>query len=67
MPIISFEGGTMDTEKKKALVKELTDAAAKVTGIRREAFTIVIHENSLDNIGVGGDLLREYMEKQKNK
>lgn len=61
MPLIIFEGGPMDLAKRKALIKELTDAAARVTGIGAPAFTIYIHENEHDNIGVGGKLLTEHM------
>jgi 4-oxalocrotonate tautomerase len=61
MPLIMFEGGTMDKDKKKELIQGLTETAAKVTGIRPQAFTIYIHENDHDNIGVGGEVLTEYL------
>ena len=63
MPVIIFEGGTMDQGKKKELICELTDAAVKVTGIRPQAFIICIHENPTDNIGVGGECLTEVLAK----
>ena len=65
MPLIVFEGGKMDQEKKRELIRELTDAAARVTGIGAPAFTIYIHENDHDNIGVGGELLTEVLARQK--
>lgn len=65
MPIIIFEGGKMDREKKKTLIEGLTEAAAKATGIRRQAFTICIHENDPDNIGVGGECLTEMLAREK--
>jgi len=64
MPIITFEGGKMDREKKKTLIEGLTETAARVTGIRPQAFTICIHENGPDNIGVGGELLTDLLARE---
>jgi 4-oxalocrotonate tautomerase len=65
MPVIIFEGGgKMDKDKKGELIRELTDAAVRVTGIGAPAFTIYIHENEHDNIGVGGELLTEILARQ---
>ena len=61
MPVIIFEGGKLDLDKKRELIGELTEAAVKVTGIGAPAFTIYIHENEFDNIGVGGRLLTEHL------
>lgn len=61
MPIITFDGGKMSKEQKKDLVCRFTDAAQKITGIRREAFIVIIRENDLENIGSGGDLLCDKM------
>ena len=61
MPLIIFEGGPMDLDRKKELIRELTDAAVRVTGIGAPAFTIYIHENEHNNIGVGGRLLTEHL------
>ncbi len=61
MPIIIFEGTKMGLDKKKELIRELTDTAVRVTGIGAPAFTIYIHENEQDNIGVGGELLTEIL------
>jgi 4-oxalocrotonate tautomerase len=65
MPIIIFEGGKMDLDKKKELIRELTDTAVRITGIGAPAFTIYIHENEHDNIGVGGELLTEILVRQE--
>ena len=56
MPVITFDGGKLSKEQKAALVQQFTEAANAVTGIRREAFTIIIRENERENIGVGGKL-----------
>lgn len=59
MPIITVECAAMDLETKKKFIKEITAKASEVTKIREEAFTIVIHENGADNIGVGGKVLSD--------
>ena len=59
MPIITFDGGKITTEQKADLVRQFTEAAHKVTGIRKEAFVVVIRENAPENIGVGGELLAD--------
>lgn len=59
MPVITFEGGKLTKEQKAQLVSEITEVAHKATGINRESFIVLIHENDRDNIGVGGDLLSE--------
>jgi 4-oxalocrotonate tautomerase len=62
VPLIVFEVGSgMTPEKKKELVRRLTETSAQVTGIHEDAFVIYIHENDNDNIGVGGKLLTEIL------
>ena len=63
MPVIIFEGGPMEPGKKKDLICELTDAAAKVTGLNPHAFIICIHENPTDNVGLGGECLTDVLAK----
>jgi len=63
VPNIIFEGGKMDLDKKKELVEKFTEIASRITGIQKEAFTIVIKENSPENVGVGGVLLSEKLNK----
>ncbi|PUU89216.1 MULTISPECIES: 4-oxalocrotonate tautomerase DmpI [Halanaerobium] len=59
MPHIVFDGPELSKEKKKELIKNFTDTASKVTNIPKEAFVVMIKENDLENIGVGGELLSE--------
>ena len=59
MPIITYDGGKLTKEQKCQLAKEFTDTAEKATGIRREAFVVIIRENEAENIGVGGCLLAD--------
>ena len=64
MPVIIFEGGKVSQDKKKELIRELTETAVKVTGIDSSAFIVYIHENEYDNIGVGGEPLAEILGKK---
>ena len=61
MPIITIESGKLEQDIKTELIRQLTETAVKVTGIRPGAFTILIHENEHDNIGIGGQLFSEYL------
>ena len=58
MPIATIEGPKIrDVETKRKLVKEITDALEKTYKIPREAYVVVIKENSPENVGVGGKLI----------
>ncbi|MGM0603404.1 MAG: 4-oxalocrotonate tautomerase DmpI [Bacillota bacterium] len=59
MPHIVFDGPELSKEQKKELVKNFTNTASKVTSIPREAFVVMIKENDLENVGVGGELLSD--------
>jgi 4-oxalocrotonate tautomerase len=61
MPVITIDISTMTTEKKAALVKELTVKASEVTQIPEEKFIVLINEMPRDNIGIGGKLLSDIM------
>ena len=65
MPTIFFYGPELDTDKKKALISSFTEAASRVTGIQKAAFTVYLRPSSPDNVGVGGELLRERLERQQ--
>jgi len=64
MPVIVFEGGKMDLDKKKELISRFTQAAAEITGIATQSFVVYIKENDLDNVGVGGEVLSEVLAKR---
>lgn len=53
MPSITMELVKMSKEKKAQLVKEVTEATARATGIAPQAIFVFIKEN----VGVGGVLL----------
>jgi 4-oxalocrotonate tautomerase len=56
MPLIMVEGPVIkEVERKRQLVKELTDVASKIYGI--EHIIVIIRENSLENIGTNGELI----------
>jgi 4-oxalocrotonate tautomerase len=59
MPVITIDMHSIDTEQKKALIKNLTKTAVEVTNIAAEKFTILINELDSTNIGVGGLTLAE--------
>lgn len=55
MPTIIIEGPPIDVEKKRKLVRELTEVASKIYGIRH--ITVLIKENPPENVGIDGELL----------
>ena len=58
MPNIIISGPPIkELDKKRELVKDLTDAATKFYGIPPQAISIVINENPPENVGVGGVLV----------
>ena len=59
MPTIFFYGPQLDDEKKKELIKSFTESASKLTGIDKSVFTVYLRASSPDNVGVGGELLKE--------
>lgn len=64
MPIITIEGGKMEQEAKRKLVAELTEVASRNMGIPAPAFVVIMHENTADCIGVGGELLSDRQPKK---
>jgi 4-oxalocrotonate tautomerase len=59
MPVITVEGGKIDVEKKRQLVKKLTDTVSEVYALPKEAIIVLIKENSLENVGSGGVLISD--------
>jgi len=55
VPTIMVEGPKIEVEKKRQLVKKLTEAAVEVYGI--EHITVLIRENPPENVGINGELL----------
>ena len=65
MPTIFFYGPELDNGKKKELIKSFTETASKLTGIDKSAFVVYLRASSPDNVGVGGELLKERLEREK--
>jgi len=63
MPLIIFEGPKMPREKKRELVRSFAEAACRVTGLRKEIITTIIHENGPENVGPGGELLADRLQR----
>jgi 4-oxalocrotonate tautomerase len=60
MPNISIEGPKIkDLDKKRVLIKEMTDAAVKAYALPKEAIVILIKENLPENVGIGGQLIAD--------
>ena len=48
-----------DIEKKKKLVAKLTDAMVDVYEVPRESVVVMLKEDELENVGLGGVLALE--------
>ena len=60
MPIITIEGPEIqDLDTRRALVRELTDAAARAYDLPREKMIVLIRESTPDQVAVGGELLAD--------
>jgi 4-oxalocrotonate tautomerase len=58
MPSVNIEGPKIeDVEKKRLLVKEVTDALEKAYSLPRNVYVVLIKENPPENVGVGGELI----------
>lgn len=57
MPVITIEGPETDKETKKEIIENLSKIVAEKYEFPIESITVLIHENSLDNIGAGGKQL----------
>lgn len=64
MPTIFFYGPGLDRDKKRELVHEFTQAAAKVTGLDPSAFVVYLQPVNRDHVGVGGELLDDKLKRQ---
>jgi len=60
MPIITLEGPAIpDLDRRRSFIRELTDAAVKAYGLPEEKIIVILHENSREQVGVGGNLLAD--------
>ena len=62
MPIITVEGGLINSKQKRELISRMTQLASEVLQIPSDFFMITIKELPDENIGIGGktiDLIKE--------
>lgn len=55
MPVITFQGPQLSTNKKEELIDQLTATAVQLTGAPSQYFTVIIQEFSEHNLGVNGE------------
>jgi 4-oxalocrotonate tautomerase len=59
MPTITIAMDQTSEEKKKQLIENLTQEAAKITGYPSEFFYVYVQEYPTENIGAGGKTIKE--------
>ncbi len=60
MPIITLEGPKIaDLDRRRTFIRELTDAAVKAYDLPQEKIIVILHENTREQVGVGGKLLAD--------
>jgi 4-oxalocrotonate tautomerase len=57
MPLITVEGPAIAVEKKRELVRGLTEVAARVYGIPQ--IIVTIRENPPENVAINGTLVAD--------
>ena len=65
MPVIQFDGGQLTREKKAELVEKLTQTTKNVLNAPEQHITVIIRENSTDNIGTHGKLLTDFLKEMQ--
>lgn len=65
MPLISVDAVHPTKEQKEKLVAELTKKASEILGVDEKFFYVLIKENDLDNWGIGGQTLAQFMANKK--
>lgn len=67
MPTITVEGPPIEEmERKRQLVKDITEAAVKTFGLSKEVIVVVIKENTPDNVSVGGQLIIDRLQQKSD-
>lgn len=67
MPTITVEGPPIEElERKRQLVKDITEAAKKTFGLSKEVIVVVIKENTPDNVSVGGQLIIDRLQQKSD-
>ena len=55
MPTIIVEGPPISVDKKRVLVKKITEIVSEIYGIKN--VTVIVKENPPENVGINGELL----------
>ncbi len=55
MPTIIVEGPPISVDKKRVLVKKITEIIFEIYGIKH--VTVIVKENPPENVGINGELL----------
>ena len=63
MPVVIVESNKINIEKKRELVKSITEITAKIYELPENTVTVLIKELERENIGVSGKLLSEIPDK----
>lgn len=63
MPVVKIDMGSTTKETKKELIEKVTEVLSETTKLPKQAFTVIISEESADNFGVGGVQLSEMKKK----
>ena len=65
MPLISIDAVHPTKEQKEKLVAELTKTASGILGVDEKFFYVLVKENDMDNWGIGGKTLTQFMAENK--
>lgn len=59
MPVVTIVSNPLSAEQRRELVREVTEACARVMRLPAQTIVVVLDEKSPDTIGVGGVLLAD--------
>jgi 4-oxalocrotonate tautomerase len=57
MPNVYIEGPPVNAEQKREMALEMTETAARVYGVPKQAIVVVVRENPPENVCVGGRMV----------
>ena len=67
MPLVTIEIVPQAYEKKAEIAKVFTEELHRITGVPKEAVTIVFHEFPPESFAPGGEMLSERMKRNQSK
>lgn len=59
MPIVTIHARALSIERKRDLVRKITDLVSEAYQLPPETITILIQEYPMENIGVAGELIAD--------